>query len=164
MIEKKGELFKSVTNVILSTRRMTENEKDREFVEYVVKMLVDKPEDVKVERKIDEMGVLITLDVNPQDMGMVIGREGMTAKALRTLLRVIGARNNARVNLKINEPEGSTRPPREPRENRENREPRDNRESSDGEDRGTVNDIPPREPEAPAEKRSLDDVMNDIQI
>ena len=106
MIKKKGELFKSVTNVILSTRRMTENEKDREFVEYVVKMLVDKPEDVKVERKIDEMGVLITLDVNPQDMGMVIGREGMTAKALRTLLRVIGARNNARVNLKINEPEG----------------------------------------------------------
>lgn len=134
---------------------MTENEKDREFVEYVVKMLVDKPEAVKVERKIDEMGVLITLDVDPADMGMVIGREGMTAKALRTLLRVIGARNNARVNLKINEPEGSMRPPREPREPRENR---------DSEDRGTVNDIPPREPEAPAEKRSLDDVMNDIQI
>jgi len=134
---------------------MTENEKDREFVEYVVKMLVDKPEDVKVERKIDEMGVLITLDVNPQDMGMVIGREGMTAKALRTLLRVIGARNNARVNLKINEPEGSARPPREPREPRESRE---------SQDRGTVNDIPPRQPEAPAEKRSLDDVMNDIQI
>lgn len=128
---------------------MTDNEKDREFVEYVVKMLVDKPEAVKVERKIDEMGVLITLDVDPADMGMVIGREGMTAKALRTLLRVIGARNNARVNLKINEPEGSTRPPREPRER---------------EDYGTVNDIPPREPASPAEKRSLDDVMNDIQI
>lgn len=128
---------------------MTENVKDKEFIEYVVKMLVDSPEDVKVERKIDEMGVLITLDVNPKDMGMVIGREGMTAKALRTLLRVIGARNNARVNLKINEPEGSERPPREPRESR---------------DHGTVNDIPPREPEAPQEKRSLDDVMNDIQI
>jgi predicted RNA-binding protein YlqC (UPF0109 family) len=139
---------------------MEENEKDREFVEYVVKMLVDKPEDVKVERKIDEMGVLITLDVHADDMGMVIGREGMTAKALRTLLRVIGARNNARVNLKINEPEGSMRPPREPRENREPREPREPRDD----DRGTVNDIPPREPEAPAEKRSLDDVMNDIQI
>lgn len=92
---------------------MTENVQDREFVEYVVKMLVDHPDDVKVERKIDEMGVLITLDVNAQDMGMVIGREGMTAKALRTLLRVIGARNSARVNLKINEPEGSTRPVRE---------------------------------------------------
>lgn len=92
---------------------MTDNVQDREFVEYVVKMLVDHPDDVKVERKIDEMGVLITLDVNAQDMGMVIGREGMTAKALRTLLRVIGARNSARVNLKINEPEGSTRPVRE---------------------------------------------------
>lgn len=92
---------------------MTDNVQDKEFVEYVVKMLVDHPDDVKVERKIDEMGVLITLDVNAQDMGMVIGREGMTAKALRTLLRVIGARNSARVNLKINEPEGSTRPVRE---------------------------------------------------
>jgi uncharacterized protein len=81
---------------------------DKEFIEYVVKMLVDKPEAVKVERKIDEMGVLISLDVDAQDMGMVIGRDGMTAKALRTLLRVIGARNNARVNLKINEPIGST--------------------------------------------------------
>src|SRR6185369_12181167 len=89
---------------------MTDNvTKDRDFIEYVVKMLVDNPDDVKVERKIDEMGVLITLDVNPKDMGMVIGREGMTAKSIRTLLRVIGARNNARVNLKINEPEGSTR-------------------------------------------------------
>ncbi|MFA7319675.1 MAG: KH domain-containing protein [Parcubacteria group bacterium] len=82
---------------------------DRDFVEYVVKQIVNHPEDVKVERKIDEMGVLITLDVNAEDMGMIIGREGATAKALRTLLRVIGARNNARVNLKINEPEGSER-------------------------------------------------------
>jgi hypothetical protein len=88
---------------------------DQEFLEYAVKALVDRPEDVKVERKIDEMGVLITLDVNPQDMGMVIGREGQTAKALRTILRVIGARNNARVNLKINEPEGSDRAQRAPR-------------------------------------------------
>jgi len=94
---------------------MEERYTDREFVEYVVKLLVDHPEDVKVDRKIDEMGVLITLDVNAQDMGMVIGRDGMTAKALRTLLRVIGARNNARVNLKINEPEGSDRRPREER-------------------------------------------------
>ncbi len=88
---------------------MTENAKDRDFVEFVVKQVVNYPDDVKVERKIDEMGVLITLDVNPQDMGMIIGREGATAKALRTLLRVIGAKNNARVNLKINEPEGSER-------------------------------------------------------
>jgi predicted RNA-binding protein YlqC (UPF0109 family) len=85
-------------------------ERDAQFVEEVVKMLVDNPDSVKVDRKVDEMGVLITLDVHPDDMGMVIGREGSTAKALRTLLRVVGARNNARVNLKINEPEGSERP------------------------------------------------------
>ncbi|OGI17629.1 MAG: hypothetical protein A3J63_02400 [Candidatus Moranbacteria bacterium RIFCSPHIGHO2_02_FULL_40_12b] len=91
---------------------MAEKNQDLEFVEYATKMLVNNPKDVKVNRKIDEMGVLITLDVNPADMGMIIGREGATAKALRTLLRVIGAKNNARVNLKINEPEGSERGPR----------------------------------------------------
>ncbi len=90
---------------------------DQEFLEYTVKLLVDTPDAVKVERKIDEMGVLITLQVDPKDMGMVIGREGATAKALRTILRVIGARNNARVNLKINEPEGSERAPRGPKRN-----------------------------------------------
>ena len=91
---------------------MAEKNLDKEFVEYAVKMLVNYPDSVKVERKIDEMGVLITLDVDPKDMGMVIGREGATAKALRTLLRIIGAKNNARVNLKINEPAGSERPER----------------------------------------------------
>ena len=74
-----------------------------------MKGLVDTPDAVKTNRTIDERGVLITLDVDPKDMGMVIGREGATAKAIRTLLRVVGAKNNARVNLKINEPEGSTR-------------------------------------------------------
>ena len=92
--------------------KMAENTMDRDFVEYVVKQIVSNPEAVKVERRIDEMGVLITLDVDPKDMGMVIGREGATAKALRTLLRIIGAKNNARVNLKINEPAGSERPER----------------------------------------------------
>ena len=91
---------------------------DVEFVEYVVKSIVDHPDDVKLERTIDEMGVLITLAVNPEDMGQIIGRQGATAKSIRTLLRVIGARNNARVNLKINEPEGSTRNVR-PAENSE---------------------------------------------
>ena len=86
---------------------MTAQVTDQAFVEYVVKQIVNHPDKVKVDRKIDEMGVLITLDVDPEDMGMIIGREGATAKALRTLLRVIGAKNNARVNLKINEPEGN---------------------------------------------------------
>lgn len=80
--------------------------KDQEFVEYVVKALVENPDKVKVERRVDEMGVLITLDVAAEDMGKIIGRDGATAKALRTLLRVVGMKNNARVNLKINEPEG----------------------------------------------------------
>lgn len=80
--------------------------KDQEFVEYVVKALVDNPDKVKVDRRVDEMGVLITLDVDAVDMGKIIGRDGATAKALRTLLRVVGMKNSARVNLKINEPEG----------------------------------------------------------
>lgn len=90
-------------------------EQDQQFVEYVVKALVDHPEDVKTERVVDEMGVLITLHLNPQDMGQVIGRMGQTAKAIRTLLRVVGAKHKARVNLKIYEPEGSMRGPRGPR-------------------------------------------------
>lgn len=80
---------------------------DQTFLEDVVKALVDHPEDVKVRRQVDEMGVLLTLDVNPADMGKVIGRSGNTAKAIRILLRVVGMKNNARVNLKISEPEGS---------------------------------------------------------
>ena len=87
---------------------MQENDKD--FLEYVVKALVDNPNDVKIERTVDEMGVLITLSVNPADMGKIIGRQGNTAKAIRTLLRIIGMKNNSRVNLKINEPEGGAKP------------------------------------------------------
>lgn len=81
-------------------------EQDKEFLEYVVKALVDNSSAVKVDRTVDEMGVLITLSVDPNDMGKIIGRQGNTAKAIRTLLRTIGMKNNARVNLKINEPEG----------------------------------------------------------
>lgn len=84
-------------------------ERDQEFLEFVVKGLVDHPEDVKIDRTVDEMGVLLTLDLNAEDMGKVIGRSGNTAKAIRTLLRVVGMKNNARVNLKINEPVGGTR-------------------------------------------------------
>ncbi len=87
-------------------------EQDQEFVEYIVKALVDHPEDVKTDRVVDEMGVLITLHLNPEDMGQVIGRMGQTAKAIRTLLRVVGAKRKARVNLKIYEPEGSHKGPR----------------------------------------------------
>lgn len=91
-------------------------EQDQQFVEFLVKALVDHPEDVKTERVVDEMGVLVTLHLNQQDMGQVIGRMGQTAKAIRTLLRVVGAKHKARVNLKIYEPEGS--PHRAPRMDR----------------------------------------------
>lgn len=84
-------------------------EKDQEFLEFVVKGLVEHPEDVKIGRTVDEMGVLLTLDLHGDDMGKVIGRSGNTAKAIRTLLRVVGMKHNARVNLKINEPAGGSR-------------------------------------------------------
>ncbi|MBT4122128.1 KH domain-containing protein [bacterium] len=85
-------------------------EVDHKFLDFVVKGLVDNPKDVKIERTIDEMGVLLTLNINPADMGQIIGRQGQTARAIRTLLRVVGAKSNARVNLKIVEPEGSRKP------------------------------------------------------
>jgi len=78
---------------------------DRDFVEYVVKQIVVFPDDVSVERTIDELGVLLTLKVNKEDMGKIVGKNGQTAKSLRVLLRIIGSKNNARVNLKIVEPE-----------------------------------------------------------
>lgn len=81
---------------------------DKEFLDYVVKSLVDNPDKVETDRRVDEMGVLLTLKVAPEDMGKIIGRKGQTVTSVRTLLRVIGAKNNARVNLKIIEPEGST--------------------------------------------------------
>lgn len=84
-------------------------EQDQQFLEQLVKSLVDHPEAVKINRTVDEMGVLLTLDVHAEDMGKIIGRSGNTAKAIRTLLRVVGMKNDARVNLKINEPEGGTR-------------------------------------------------------
>lgn len=88
-------------------------ERDQQFLEYVVKALVDNPDDVKINRTVDEMGVLLMLSVHKDDMGKVIGRSGATAKAIRTVLRVVGMKNDARVNLKIEEPEGS-----EPRQGR----------------------------------------------
>lgn len=85
---------------------------DQEFVEYIIRGIVNNPDDVRTERTIDERGVLITLHINQEDMGYVIGRSGQTARSVRTLLKIVGAKNNARVNLKIYEPEGSRRPPK----------------------------------------------------
>lgn len=82
-------------------------ERDQQFLEYVVKALVEHPDDVKIDRTVDEMGVLLTLHVHQDDMGKIIGKSGATAKAIRTVLRVVGMKNDARVNLKIEEPEGA---------------------------------------------------------
>ena len=84
--------------------------RDEALLDFVVKALVDNPDDVKIERKVDEMGVLLTLRVNREDMGKIIGKAGNTAKSIRTLLRVVGMKTDARVNLKIEEPEGGRGP------------------------------------------------------
>ncbi len=112
---------------------MAEKFKDQEFLEYVVKSLVNHPEDVKTDREIDDRGVKITLHVNPEDMGYIIGRQGQTARALRILLKIVGAKDNARVSMVIYEPEEMRRqhqekkasmPATESREPRASHEPR----------------------------------------
>ena len=111
---------------------------DVQFLEYIVKALVNHPEDVKITRTLDEMGVLMTLDVNRDDMGKIIGRAGNTAKAIRILLRVVGMKNNARINLKINEPN-----------------PTFGRRASDHSAGDRAND---------ASSKNLDDVLDDITL
>jgi predicted RNA-binding protein YlqC (UPF0109 family) len=123
---------------------------DQEFLEYVVKALVDNPEDVKVNRVVDEMGVLLTLDVNPNDMGKVIGRSGNTAKAIRILLRVVGMKNNARVNLKINEPVGGSRAGM-------------STGMGGGQMRAPMS-APVEEPPQGAASRSIDDALDDLRL
>jgi len=94
---------------------MAETHVDQQLLEFIVKSIASNPDAVKVERKVDEMGVLLSLKVDPNDMAQIIGRQGSMAKALRTILKVAGAKNKARVNLKIEEPEGSSRVSREAR-------------------------------------------------
>jgi len=127
-------------------------ERDQQFLEYVVKALVDHPEDVKITRTVDELGVLLMLAVHKDDMGKVIGRSGATAKAIRTVLRVVGMKNDARVNLKIEEPEGGLRSQQAQAANDE-----------DSDDVGTMSDIPPREPKKEPQMRDLDDVLDSLK-
>jgi len=88
---------------------MTKQTVDQEFIEYIAKNIVNHPDEVKSTRTVDEMGVLLTLKVHPEDMSIMIGRGGNTAKAIRTLLKVIGAKTRARINFKIEEPSGSAK-------------------------------------------------------
>jgi len=88
---------------------------DQQFVEYIVKTLVNNPDKVKVDRSVDEKGVLLNLEVDPEDVGRIIGRRGATAQSIRTLLRALGTKNDARYNLKIANNDGYVPKPREDR-------------------------------------------------
>jgi hypothetical protein len=105
-------------------------EQDKQFLEMIVKSIVGNPNDVVVDRTIDERGVLLTLKTNPADMGYVIGRKGQTAQAIRILLKIVGAKNNSRVNLKIYDPEGGARHMNGGAENHEHRDNRDDIDTS----------------------------------
>lgn len=121
---------------------------DEAFLDYVIKAIVDHPESVQIARTVDQMGVLLTLTVHKDDMGKIIGREGATAKSIRTLLRVAGMKQNARVNLKINEPDGSSYVPG----------------SRGNDDMGTVADMQGKAPEhaEPSRMKSVDEVLADL--
>lgn len=108
---------------------------DQQFIEYIVKSLVGKPEAVSIQRTIDEKGVLLELTVDPEDLGRVIGKRGSTAQSLRALLRALGTKNDARYNLKIvdvDRPEGE----------RGSRMPSDLPPQDDGFDGTAVQDTP----------------------
>ncbi len=125
-------------------------QEDQQFLESVVKTLVDNPDSVNVNRTVDEMGVLLTLDVHADDMGKIIGRSGNTAKAIRTLLRVVGMKNDARVNLKINEPEGGRVVTEDPTE------------AGGDDDMGEA--MSSGGDEVAPEPKSLDDAIDDLKI
>ena len=117
---------------------------DQQFVEFVVKSLVSKPDAVQVERRIDEKGVLLELTVDPEDLGRVIGKRGATAQSLRTLLRALGTKNDARYNLKIVD-NGEPRPERHYDEDRPSREKVEDVEGNAAEEQAA-------EPEEPIEE------------
>ena len=125
---------------------------DQQFLETVVKSLVDNPDSVNINRTVDEMGVLLTLDVHAEDMGKIIGRSGNTAKAIRTLLRVVGMKNDARVNLKINEPEGGRVVTEDPTE-----EGGASTDEGEAVSSGGDGEVAP-------EPKSLDDAIDDLKI
>jgi uncharacterized protein len=121
--------------IIVGYRNMAKMPTDQEFLEFIIKSIVSHPDDVKVVRTVDEMGVLLNLKVHPEDMGQVIGREGSTARAIRSILRVIGVKNNARINLKIEEPEG-----------------------------GRVNRPQEKEPTSEEPKKGVDEVVEELKL
>lgn len=129
-------------SVNLEEKKNIMADQDKQFLENVVKSIVGKPEEVSVERTVDEMGVLLTLKVAQEDMGYVIGRRGQTAQAIRVLLKIVGAKNNARVNLKIYDPEGAQRPARRDGDgDRDRGRGRDRGRDADEVDTSSVDDL-----------------------
>lgn len=133
---------------------------DKEFLEYVVKSLVNNPDAVQVDRRVDEMGVLLTLKVSQEDMGQIIGKNGTTARAIRTLLRIVGLKNNSRVNLKIEEPEGSTRGMRP--EQSEQAAPEAAAEESATAEEPTEAEAPQEEEEERKKEPNIDDAIGNL--
>jgi predicted RNA-binding protein YlqC (UPF0109 family) len=133
---------------------------DQQFIEYIVKSLVSNPDAVSIERTIDEKGVLLLLTVDPQDLGRVIGKRGAGAQALRTLLRALGTKNDARYNLKIVDVNEGDRPERAPREEYQEDRQDTSEETVPAE---TVTEEPqePEAEEAPSVSRNLDDIVDD---
>lgn len=122
---------------------------DEQFIEYIVKSLVSKPDAVKIERRIDEKGVLLELTVDPEDLGRVIGKRGATAQSLRTLLRALGTKNDARYNLKIIDV-GGPRPARQASD--------DDQPAKSDDNTGSDSEEPETEkPEAEAEDRPAEE-------
>lgn len=150
---------------------------DQQFVEFVVKSLVGNPDAVQIERTIDEKGVLLQLTVDPEDLGRVIGKRGATAQSIRTLLRALGTKNEARYNLKIVD-NGEPRPEREARKEEapqsDDDAPAEDTSSDDTQEDAPAEEAPVEEPEQePAEeeeesladkhRRDLDD-LDDLDI
>jgi predicted RNA-binding protein YlqC (UPF0109 family) len=131
-------------------------ELDQAFLEYVVKGLVDNPDSVEIVRTVDEMGVLLTLTVHPDDMGKIIGKAGNTAKSIRTLLRVVGMKTDARVNLKIEEPEGG----RGPSHLRDEQPQAEEAPTAESADQGGGEEAAPESAAASA----IDDALGDLKI
>lgn len=132
---------------------------DEQFVEFVIKSLVSKPDAVKIERRIDEKGVLLELTVDPEDLGRVIGKRGATAQSIRTLLRALGTKNDARYNLKIVD-NG------EPRPRYEDRQPRDEAAPPTEQQTEEPQETEPSQPEeqtAASEDSSDEDMFDEDQ-
>ena len=139
------------------------NMTDQEFVETIVKAIVDNPADVKTERIVDDKGVLISLMVNEADMGKIIGKGGRTVNSIRKLLHVLGAKSDERVNLKIYEPDGGeVRTPEDEESDSRDEKPVD--KHKDEEEHEEVEEVVDKVEKKDDKKDDLDDVPSDVLV